>query len=208
MTELSFKERVNKIQTELNAPKNLYNSFGKYSYRSAEGILEGVKPLLEKYKVILIISDDIEVVGDTGEYRYYIVSEATLHDTLSDEKISCSARAREELTKKGMDTAQITGSTSSYARKYALNGLLCIDDNQDPDATNDHGKSVTPEPKKPPTGDLKKILSEIDKVARGLAKTKEKEMTEAIVKEIHTLDYHTITDTSVASKLLEILQKI
>lgn len=208
MAELSFKERVNKIQTELNAPKDLYNSFGKYSYRSAEGILEAVKPLLEKYKVILTISDDTEAVGDVGELRYYIIAEATLQDTLSDETISCTARAREELTKKGMDTAQITGSTSSYARKYALNGLLCIDDSRDPDATNDHGKASTLEPKKAPTGDLKKTLGEIDKLARELVKTKQKEMTEAIVSEIHTLDYHTITDTNIASKLLEKLKKL
>jgi hypothetical protein len=129
---------LQEIQSELKAPKGQKNNFGNYSYRSAEDILTAVKPLLQKHEVSLIISDDI--VGVEG--RVYVQATATLW--LSDKDCEPLARstgfAREALTKKGMDDAQITGSASSYARKYALNGLLCIDDTKDPDATNTHGK--------------------------------------------------------------------
>lgn len=114
-----------RIQQELKAPKNLYNSFGKYSYRNAEGILEAVKPLLNG--LCLLLSDKIIQVGD----RYYVEATAILTD--GDESVSVTASAREDETKKGMDGCQITGSCSSYARKYALNGLFDIDDNKDSD---------------------------------------------------------------------------
>lgn len=131
---------LQQIQSELKAPKGQKNNFGNYSYRSAEDILTAVKPLLEKHEVSLIISDDI--VGVEG--RVYVQATATLW--LDDKDCEPLARstgfAREALTKKGMDDAQITGSSSSYARKYALNGLLCIDDTKDPDATNDHGSKL------------------------------------------------------------------
>ena len=130
---------LQQIQSELKAPKGQKNNFGNYSYRSAEDILTAVKPLLEKHEVSLIISDDI--VGVEG--RVYVKATATLW---LDGKGCFTARstgfAREALAKKGMDDAQITGSASSYARKYALNGLLCIDDTKDPDATNDHGSKL------------------------------------------------------------------
>ncbi len=123
-----------KIQTELNAPKNQRNTFGKYNYRSCEDILEGVKPLLKLHNCSLIVSDQIELIGD----RYYVKAIAILTDNEksgTDKYIGEStAYAREPQNKKGMDEAQITGSTSSYARKYALNGLFAIDDNKDPDA--------------------------------------------------------------------------
>ena len=118
------------IQSKLNAPKNLYNEFGGYAYRSAEGILEAAKPLLAEQNCELTITDDIVLIGD----RYYIKATATIINSTG-EKREVSAFAREEDTKKGMDAAQITGSASSYARKYALNGLFCIDDNRDPDMT-------------------------------------------------------------------------
>ena len=142
---------LQQIQSELKAPKGQKNNFGNYSYRSAEDILSAVKPLLQKHEVSLIISDDI--VGVEG--RVYVQATATLW--LSDKDCEPLARstgfAREALTKKGMDDAQITGSASSYARKYALNGLLCIDDTKDPDATNTHGKGEPSYKKKTQTLD-------------------------------------------------------
>ena len=123
---------LQQIQSELKAPKGQKNNFGNYSYRSAEDILTAVKPLLQKHEASIILSDDI--VGVEG--RVYVKATATLSCGVMLSQVS--AFAREALTKKGMDDAQITGSASSYARKYALNGLLCIDDTKDPDATNKH----------------------------------------------------------------------
>ena len=128
-------EELMKIQQGLNAPKDRYNKFGNYNYRSCEGILEAVKPLLKETDCTLVISDDMISVGN----RIYVKATATL--TNKDGKTaSTTAFAREEEAKKGMDSSQITGAASSYARKYALNGLFCIDDNKDSDATNTHGK--------------------------------------------------------------------
>lgn len=131
---MTIHTKLQAVQAELKAPKGQYNSFGKYKYRSCEDILEAVKPLLQQQGCILTISDDVQQVGD----RYYIVAKATITD--GEENISVTAAAREEETKKGMDASQITGTASSYARKYALNGLFCIDDTKDADATNTHGK--------------------------------------------------------------------
>lgn len=120
------------IQSELKAPKSQFNKFGGYKYRKAEDILEAVKPLLNKQKCTLTITDDIVMVGN----RIYVKSTATIKN----EKGECETTtgwAREEETKKGMDGSQITGASSSYARKYALNGLFSIDDNADSDTTND-----------------------------------------------------------------------
>lgn len=125
---MTFQEKVVAVQSELKAPKGQYNSFGKYNYRSCEDILEGVKPLLNKYGLYLTIDDAVELIGD----RYYIKATATIFD--GDNCISTSAYAREPLEKKGVDASQVTGATSSYARKYALNGLLCIDDTKDADS--------------------------------------------------------------------------
>lgn len=125
---------LSRIQKELKAPKGQYNSFGKYKYRSCEDILEAVKPLLGN--CCLTISDDIVLIGD----RFYIKATARL--ALSNEDfVENSAFAREALDKKGMDESQVTGTSSSYARKYALNGLFAIDDTKDADATNTHGKT-------------------------------------------------------------------
>lgn len=126
-----------KIQAELKAPKNQTNNFGKYKYRSAEDIIEAVKPILNKYGTALVVSDEVVQVGD----RIYIKATATLLDE-TDDHISVNGWAREEEVKKGMDAAQITGSASSYARKYALNGLFAIDDTKDSDATNEHKDEV------------------------------------------------------------------
>ena len=144
MKEINIK--LMNIQQELKAPKGQYNSFGKYAYRSCEDILEAVKPLLKKEKVTLTISDELQYIGN----RYYIKATATLIDTESDATISNSAYAREEETKKGMDGSQITGASSSYARKYALNGLFGIDDNKDSDTTNIQNKEEKEDKKASP----------------------------------------------------------
>ena len=123
------------VQSELKAPKSQYNSFGKYKYRSCEDILEALKPILNKNKATVIISDDIIFV----EGRHYIKATVKFIDTENGETVENSALAREDLTKKGMDSSQITGSVSSYARKYALNGMFAIDDTKDSDSTNTHG---------------------------------------------------------------------
>lgn len=122
-----MEELIN-IQNELKAPKNLYNTFGKYYYRNAEGIMEAVKPLLKKYGCILTLSDDVRLVGE----RYYIYATATLTNK-GGNTVSVTAEAREDPSKKGMDGMQLTGTASSYARKYALNGLFLIDDTKDAD---------------------------------------------------------------------------
>lgn len=144
MKEINIK--LMNIQQELKAPKGQYNSFGKYAYRSCEDILEAVKPLLKKEKVVLTISDELQYIGN----RYYIKATATLIDTESETTISNSAYAREEETKKGMDGSQITGASSSYARKYALNGLFGIDDNKDSDTTNIQSKEEKEDKKASP----------------------------------------------------------
>lgn len=126
---IQLYERLADIQAHLNAPKNQYNSFGKYKYRSCEDILEGIKPLLKG--LFLSISDEIVLIGD----RYYVKATATITD--GENSHSASAMAREEENKKGMDAAQVTGATSSYARKYCLNGLFGIDDSKDAD-TDEH----------------------------------------------------------------------
>lgn len=124
-----MKAKLMRIQTKLKAPKNLYNSFGKYKYRNAEGICEAVKPFLEKEKVTLVLSDEIVEVGG----KIYVKATAVLLDTEKDQSFSATAFAREPDFKKGMDDSQITGTASSYARKYALNGLFLLDDTKDPD---------------------------------------------------------------------------
>ena len=134
---MNIYEKLLKAQVELKAPKGQYNSFGKYKYRSCEDILEALKPVLDKLKLTLFISD--EIVESEG--RKYVKATITLINIEKpDEKIQVSALAREEETKKGMDGSQITGASSSYARKYALNGMFMIDDTKDSDSTNTHGK--------------------------------------------------------------------
>ena len=123
-------EKLSKIQVELKAPKNQYNKFGNYNYRNCEDILEAVKPICYKNRTTLVIEDELVVYGD----RYYVKGIATLYDWDSEIKIQTSALARESAAKKGMDDSQITGATSSYARKYALNGLFNIDDTKDNDS--------------------------------------------------------------------------
>ncbi len=133
-----FLKRVSMAQNELKAPKNQYNSFGKYNYRSCEDILETAKPICKKHDLVLTLSDDIINVGD----RYYVKATATLFDAKSESCLTSTASAREADSKKGMDESQVTGTASSYARKYALNGLFNIDDTKDAD-TDEHKKTTS-----------------------------------------------------------------
>lgn len=133
---MSVYEKLMKVQAELKAPKSQYNSFGKYKYRSCEDILEAVKPLNAKHGVVLTVGDEIVEIAN----RFYVKATATLVDIESGEKITNTALAREDDAKKGMDGSQITGTASSYARKYCLNGLFCIDDNKDADTDEYHAQ--------------------------------------------------------------------
>lgn len=129
---MNIYEKLQIIQSKLKAPKSQRNNFGNYNYRNCEDILEAVKPLLEEVKAAIKITDTVELIGE----RYYIKATAEFINTENGESIENTAYAREEETKKGMDGSQITGASSSYARKYALNGLFAIDDTKDSDTTN------------------------------------------------------------------------
>ena len=124
------------VQSKLKAPKSQFNKFGNYAYRNCEDILEALKPILNQVKAVINISDEVVLIGE----RYYIKATVKFIDGETGDVIEASAMAREEESKKGMDSSQLTGSTSSYARKYALNGLFAIDDTKDSDTTNTHGK--------------------------------------------------------------------
>ena len=134
---LNTYQKLAEVQSRLKAPKNQFNKFGGYSYRSCEDILEALKPILHDCGATLVISDEIVQIGE----RYYVKATANFINCENGEKINNSAYAREEESKKGMDGSQVTGASSSYARKYALNGLFDIDDTKDSDATNTHGKA-------------------------------------------------------------------
>ena len=129
---MNVYEKLIAIQSELKAPKSQYNNFGKYAYRNCEDILEALKPLLKEHKSTIYISDEIVTVLE----RFYIKATVTFIDAETGEKITNTAYAREEESKKGMDGSQVTGASSSYARKYALNGMFAIDDTKDSDFTN------------------------------------------------------------------------
>lgn len=152
---MNIYEKLMKVQSELKAPKNQRNNFGGYNYRSCEDILEAVKPILKENGLTLTIKDDIVNIGT----RYYIVAIAELIDIESGDKITTQAQARESETKKGMDDSQITGTASSYARKYCLNGLFLIDDTKDAD-----------------TDEYKKLTEEITKISKPMVTA----LTEAI----------------------------
>ena len=141
MKNKSLQECLNYIQVNLKAPKNMHNNFGNYKYRNLEGILEGLKPLLEETGCIITISDTVEMFGD----RHYI--KATAKIIKGDESISCDGWARETESRKGMDDAQCSGACSSYSRKYAMNGLFAIDDVRDADSM-DNSFTVTEDQKR------------------------------------------------------------
>lgn len=156
---MGIAEKLLNIQQELKAPKNQRNNFGGYNYRSCEDILEAVKPLLKANKCILTIDDELVNIGE----RYYIRATAILADAENAEDYySNTAYAREAETKKGMDESQVTGACSSYARKYALNGLFCIDDVKDADATNTHGKEEVKKASIKQVETIKKLVTDQD----------------------------------------------
>ena len=143
------------IQQGLKAPKGQYNSFGKYHYRSCEDILEAVKELLGDQSCILNISDELVLIGD----RYYVKATATITNS-EGKSVSTTAFAREPIDKKGMDESQITGMASSYARKYALNGLFCIDDTKDADTMDNTNGQSAPAPKEEKKEDNRPWMTE------------------------------------------------
>ena len=157
-------QKLLKVQLELKAPKNQYNEFGHFYYRSCEDILEGTKPLCEKYNCLILLTDNIKMVGD----RIYVEATATFFDIDSEECIVSVACAREEDKKDKMDRSQTTGSASSYARKYALNGLFCIDDGKDADSlppVND-GKDAGQKNNKKAEGVTAKQIADLQALAK------------------------------------------
>lgn len=185
-----MKETINKltlIQSELKAPKEQFNKFGNYAYRNCEDILESLKPLLKKYGCSLTIEDEIFLIGE----RYYVKATATMHT--EKDSHSVSAFARESQDKKGMDDSQITGSTSSYARKYALNGMFLIDDTKDADSTNKHEEKQT-QPNKQQTivvADNSQVMNSKPPIQ---TKSSEKPATEPQLKLVNSLYNSNYTD--------------
>lgn len=175
-------EKLRKIQAELKAPKNQRNNFGKYNYRSCEDILEAVKPLLDKYKCTLTISDEVrEVCGVLFVESIAFISDGT-------DSVHTKAQAGIDPNRKGMDIAQSFGSSSSYARKYALNGLFLIDDTKDADSTNTHGKGATTTEKSwlnKGTAEFKKVQTYL-KGGGNISKVEEKYRISKEVKELLT----------------------
>ncbi|MFA7203854.1 MAG: ERF family protein [Candidatus Caldatribacteriota bacterium] len=218
-----INKKLLNIQSKLKAPKNQRNNFGNYNYRNCEDILEAVKPLLLEEGCTLYIVDEIENIGE----RYYVKATVNFIDIESGENIITSAFAREEENKKGMDSSQITGASSSYARKYALNGLFCIDDNKDSDTTNtgdtkkDKDEKVSDEDKKK-AKKLENAIKEIDKLVNELAKVDEKTKLPKVQKEViadtikkhfnpkgkPSANYNAIKDIDVATKVYKALKEL
>ena len=147
MKDMNIYQKLSRIQAEFKAAKSKYNSFGKYNFRSAEDILEALKPFNEKYGVLFTISEKYVELWKSGESVPVMESTATIRDVDGISKISAKSIVGIDLQQKGMQTPQAFGSASSYAKKYALGNLLLIDDTQDADATNTHGKTAAAKPK-------------------------------------------------------------
>lgn len=156
---MNIKEKLVRVQSELKAPKNQFNKFGNYHYRSLEDIAEAVKPLLLKYGLALTMDDEIVMVGE----RYYLKATATLLDTTSVDRIVCHAMAREALDAKGMSEPQLTGSSSSYARKYCLNAMFLIDDVKDDDSNESQDEKQNRNKRKVDSPKEPELISEKDK---------------------------------------------
>lgn len=168
------------IQSELKAAKKQWNDFSHYNFRSAEDILEAVKPLLKSNNCYLTLSDEVVMIG----VRYYVKATATLKS--EQESISVPAYAREEEAKKGYDCAQITGAASSYARKYALNGLLCIDDARDPD-NDDNTDKEQPKARTKPAEDAKKSKTDLEQAFEALERCKDNASVDEVMKAFKNL---------------------
>lgn len=190
---------LGKIQAELKAPKNQFNNFGGYNYRSAEDILEAVKPLLTKHKAVLLIDDEVLNVGA----KNYIKASATIICIETGSQLTATGLAAEEVSKKGMDAAQLTGSTSSYARKYALNGLFSIDDAKDADATNKHEKGDSKQPSNTNAG----TTSDDDKKWLNKTKKDSDELTPEWVNVLQGIDKGKITSIQDVRKVYKVNKK-
>lgn len=204
---MGIYEKLSKVQEELKAPKGQYNSFGKYKYRSCEDILEAVKPILIKNKLSMQISDELVVIGEStpttynevyydkdlkrenertvvlGNQRYYIKATVTLLDIEDNSTMSNTAYAREEEYKKGMDGSQITGTASSYARKYALNGLFLIDDTKDAD-TDEYAKQNETLITKDQIKEIKKLVDDIDAMLNYYKLDRIEDMTYSVAQQV------------------------
>ena len=192
---MNIYEKLLNVQTELKAPKGQFNAFGKYKYRSCEDILEALKPVLNKYKLTFFINDEIVEVNN----RNYVKATITIINIEKpDEQIQTSALAREEETKKGMDGSQITGASSSYARKYALNGMFMIDDTKDSDSTNTHGKDKTEQEK------VQEFLNSRDGMIEKLKENLSSDKLEKVLKAYKVEELWQMTD----EQLKEACQKI
>lgn len=166
----NFLKRVAKLQAELKAPKSQYNKFGNYNYRNIEDILEAVKPLNQKYDLTLVMTDAIEVIDG----RFYVMASARLHDNHTPEHIEVTGYARETENRKGMDPSQVTGSASSYARKYALGGLYLVDDNKGADGQDNRQQGQPQQPKQPNLFDhIKEVQGRINNLAQAKNTTSE-----------------------------------
>lgn len=178
--KMNIQTKLLHVQSKLKAPKSQYNKFGGYNYRNCEDIQEAAKPLLQEVKAILVVGDELIQISD----RFYIKATAHFIDCESENEISNTAYAREEPEKKGMDASQVTGSSSSYARKYALNGLFCIDDVKDADNQNNsnNGKKTASNPK--PLSDAKVSNSKKQESKQGITTTAGHEIdTEKLLEE-------------------------
>lgn len=229
---MSVQKKLLEVQSKLKANKGQYNSFGKYHYRSAEDIVESAKPLLKENGLLMTIQDDLVVIGD----RYYVKAIVTVGDIETGESIITTAFAREEENKKGMDGSQVTGAASSYARKYAMNGMFAIDDTKDAD-TNEHKnvqnsanaksnspqkvstakptttKSTTKKPtqnqKSTSDSELKEIIAKIDTLAREKVSVDK----DAVIKAVSehnggSPDYKKLESVEEGKKIVAELEKI
>lgn len=183
---MSVYEKLLDVQNELKAPKSQYNKFGNYNYRNCEDILEAAKPICKKHKAVVFLSDQLVMNGE----RHYIEATATFVDVETNETIIVTAYAREEESKKGMDGSQVTGASSSYARKYALNGLFDVDDTKDSDGNNQDGNQANNGNQKKTTNKAKQeqdVFLEINKAISAYSKQsgmKSKDVVEYIEKQI------------------------
>ena len=182
---MSVYEKLLDIQNELKAPKSQYNNYGKYNYRNCEDILEAVKPICKKHKAVVFLSDKLVINGE----RHYIEATATFVDVETNETIEVTAYAREEESKKGMDGSQVTGASSSYARKYALNGLFDVDDTKDSDFTNtkNNQSDNRNQNEKPNEAKQEDVFSEINNAISSYSKQsgmKTKDVVDCIEKQI------------------------
>lgn len=194
MENTNIYKKLNEIQIKLKAPKSQFNKFGNYKYRNCEDILEALKPLLNEFKTVISLKDEIVFI----EGRFYVKATVTLIDSETGEAFSTSAFAREEETKKGQDGSQITGASSSYARKYALNGLFAIDDTKDSDSTNTHGKDKTEQEK------VQDFLNSRDGMIEKLKENLSSDKLEKVLKAYKVEELWQMTD----EQLKEACQKI